>query len=154
MEKHLERFARKLAQDAVKRSGELVIEVFSKQNPWFKPALEELQNGTRRYPQTKTKTKKRQTEKVVRDRLAATIPGSQIEVSTASGRIDILTPSQVIEVKQVRRYKHAMGQVTSYNYYYPRHAKRIHLYGKVSLKQRKLIIQECSQVKILVTFED
>lgn len=114
--------------------------------------MEELQNGTRRYP--KTKTKKRQTEKVVRDRLAKTIPGSQIEVLTESGRIDILTPSEVIEVKQVRRYKHAMGQVASYNYYYPRHTQRIHLYGRVSSKQRKLIIQECARVQILVTFAD
>ncbi len=150
MDKHLEQFARKLAQDAVKRSGELVIEVFSEQNPWFKPALEELQNGTRRYP--KTQNKKRQTEKVVRDRLAATIPGSQIEVATESGRIDILTPSEVIEVKQVRRYKHAMGQVTSYGYYYPQHIRRIHLYGKVSSKQRQLIIQECRNAQITVTF--
>ena len=111
MDKHLEKFARKLAQDAVKRTGESLIEIFGEQNPWFKPALSELQNETRRYPQAKTK--KRQTEKVVRDRLAASIPGSKTEISTKSGRIDILTPVEVIEVKQVRKYKHAMGQVIS-----------------------------------------
>lgn len=152
MDKHLEQFARKLAQDAIKRSGELVIEVFRKQNPWFKPAFEELQNGTRRYP--KASHKKRQTEKVVRDRLASSIAGSKIEVSTESGRIDILTPSEVIEVKQVRRYKHAIGQVTSYSYYYPQHTRRIHLYGKVSPKQRQLIVNECGAVSISVTFEN
>ncbi|MEM8720233.1 MAG: hypothetical protein AAGE84_13135 [Cyanobacteria bacterium P01_G01_bin.39] len=152
MDKHVERFTRKLAQDAIKRSGELVIEVFSEQNSWFKPALEELQNGTRRYP--KAKNNKRQTEKVVRDRLALTIAGSRIEVSTESGRIDILTPSEIIEVKQVRRYKHAMGQITSYSYYYPQHMRRIHLFGKVSSKQRKLIIQECFTANITVTFEN
>ncbi|MEM7593064.1 MAG: hypothetical protein AAF383_16365 [Cyanobacteria bacterium P01_A01_bin.83] len=150
MNKHLEQFARKLAQDAVKRSGELAIEIFSEQNPWFKPGLEKLQNGTRRYPKAKNK---RQTEKVVRDRLASTISGSKMEVVTKSGRIDILTPSEIIEVKQVRRYKHAMGQVTSYSYYYPQHIRRIHLYGKVSSKQRKLIIQECFTTNIAVTFE-
>ncbi|MEL6787135.1 MAG: hypothetical protein AAFO76_06925, partial [Cyanobacteria bacterium J06607_15] len=85
MNKHLERFARKLAQDAVKRTGESLLEMFGEQNPWFKPAFEELQNGNRRYPQKKSK--KRQTEKVVCDRLAATIPNSKTEVVTDSGRI-------------------------------------------------------------------
>lgn len=151
MDKHLEQFARKLAQDTVKRAGESIIEIFGEQNPWFKPALEELQNGTRRYP--KAKGKKRQTEKIIRDRLAATIPRSKIEVSTKSGRIDILTDSEVIEVKQVRRYKHAMGQITSYGHYYPRHIRRIHLYGKVSSKQRELIVRECCTAHIAVTFE-
>lgn len=152
MDKHLEQFARKLAQDVVKRTGEFAIDSFSEQNPWFKPALEELQNGTRRYP--KTKKRQNKTEKVVRDRLAATIPNSKIEVSTRSGRIDILTPSEVIEVKQVRRYKHAIGQVISYGYYYPQHQKRIHLYGKVSSQQRKLIVRECGIARITVTFEE
>ncbi|MEL6910244.1 MAG: hypothetical protein AAFO85_08555 [Cyanobacteria bacterium J06598_4] len=151
MDKHLERFARKLAQDAVKRTGESLLEMFGEQNPWFKPAFEELQNGNRRYPQKKSK--KRQTEKVVCDRLAATISSSKTEVVTDSGRIDILTPNEVIEVKQVRRYKHAMGQVISYGYYYPRRTKRIHLYGQVSSKQRKLIIRECQASQIRVTFE-
>lgn len=150
MDKHLQKFTRKLTQDALRRTGELVIDVFSEENPWFKPALEELQNGTRRYP----KTKKRQTEKVVRDRLASSIPNSQTEVSTASGRIDILTPSEIIEVKQVRRYKHAMGQVISYSHYHQKLRKRIHLYGKVSARQRRLINQECLANEILVTFED
>ena len=85
--------------------------------------------------------------------MAATIPYSKVEVSTKSGRIDILTPSEVIEVKQVTKYKHAIGQVTSYGYYYPRHQKRIHLYGQVSLKQRRLIILESVAANILATFE-
>lgn len=152
MDKYIEQFTRNLAQDAVKRTGELVIDLFGNQNPWFKPALEELQKGTRRYP--KEKKPKRQTEKVVRDRLAAKIINSKMEVSTISGRIDILTSTEVIEVKQVKKYKHAMGQVASYGYYYPQHQKRIHLYGKVSLKQRHLIIQECMAVNILATFEN
>ena len=64
MDKHLEQFTRNVAQDVLKRTGELAINVFSEQNPWFKPSLEELQNGNRRYP----KTQKRQTEKVIRDK--------------------------------------------------------------------------------------
>ena len=147
-----EKFARKLAQDAIKKTGESLIEIFSEQNPWLKPALEELQNETRRYP--KVKSNKSQIEKVVRDRLAATISGSKTEVVTDSGRIDILTPNEVIEVKQVRRYKHAIGQIISYGYYYPKLFKRIHLYGQVSFKQREIIIRECHTSQIRVTFEN
>ncbi len=150
MNKHLQKFTRQLAQDALRRTGELAIDIFSEENLWFKPALEELQNGTCRYP----KTKKRQTEKVVRDRLAFSIPNSQTEVPTKSGRIDILTFSEIIEVKQVRLYKHAIGQVTSYSHYYPKHKRRIHLYGKVSASQRKFITQECLTACIVATFED
>ncbi|MGD1921122.1 MAG: hypothetical protein ACFCAD_20920 [Pleurocapsa sp.] len=150
MDKHFEQFARKLTQDVIRRTGELAIDVFSEQNSWFKPAFEELQNGNRRYP----KTKKRQTERVVRDRLASTISNSKIEVATESGRIDILSTFEIIEVKQVKKYKHAIGQIISYGYYYPKHKKRIHLYGQVSLKQRKLISQECSNVNVIATFEN
>ena len=52
MDKHLENLARKLARDTIKRTGESLIEMFGEQNPWFKPALEELQNGNRRYPRS------------------------------------------------------------------------------------------------------
>ncbi|NJL83336.1 MAG: hypothetical protein HC890_11005 [Chloroflexaceae bacterium] len=51
-------------------------------------------------------------------------------------------------------YKHAIGQITSYSHYYPKHKKRIHLYGKASLKQRNFIIQECRTAGVAVTFED
>ena len=50
MNRNLEQFTRNLAQDALKRTGEFAINAFSEQNPWFESALEELQNGNRRYP--------------------------------------------------------------------------------------------------------
>ncbi len=145
-----DKFARQLAQDFFRRTGELIIDTFDEEIP-LKPALEELQNGTRRYPKSRTSAK--QTEKIVRDRLASTIPGSQTEVSTPSGRIDILTPTEVIEVKSVRQYKHAIGQVISYSCYHPERDRRIHLFGKVSAKHRQSIVRECRAEKIEVTFE-
>ena len=98
-----------MAQDTIKRTAELIIEVCNDKIPLLKPALKELQNGTRRYPKSKIS----QTERVIRDNLAARIPGSQTEVPTLTGRIDILTPSQIIEVKNVKNYKHAIGQISS-----------------------------------------
>jgi hypothetical protein len=148
MSNYFENFARKLAQDAFRRTGELIIEVCNDKIPILKPALEELQNGTRRYPKAKTS----QQEKAIRDSLAAQMPGSQTEVSTSSGRIDILTPSKVIEVKNVRKYKHAIGQVVSYSHYYPKHERCVYLFGKVSAKQRRLIVNECATVKVTVVF--
>lgn len=149
MSNYFESFARKLAQDAFRRTGELLIDVCNDQIPLLKPALEELQDGTRRYPKSKTSQK----ERAIRDRLAAQIPGSQIEVPTSSGRIDILTPSKVIEVKNVRQYKHAIGQVVSYSHYYPKHERCVYLFGKVSEKQRRLIMKECCTAKVTVVFE-
>ena len=149
MNNHFKNFARKLAQDAFRRTGELIIDISNDKIPLLKPALEELQNGTRRYPKSKTSQK----ERTIRDRLAAQIPGSQTEVPTLSGRIDILTPSQVIEVKNVRQYKHAIGQVVSYSHYYPKHERCVYLFGKVSDKQRRLIIKECNTAKVKVMFE-
>ncbi|MGB3405603.1 MAG: hypothetical protein WBA77_23175 [Microcoleaceae cyanobacterium] len=148
MNHYFESFARKLAQDAIKRTGELIIEACNDQIPLLKPALEELKNGTRRYPQSKIS----QTERTIRDRLAVQLPGSQTEVPTLTGRIDILTPSQIIEVKTVRQYKHAIGQVISYSHYYPNHEKCIYLFGKVSKQQRQLIVEECKNVKVRVVF--
>jgi hypothetical protein len=150
MNHYFESFARKLAQDAIKRTGELIIEVYNEQNPLLKPALEELKNGTRLYPDSEQK--KSQKERVIRDNLAAKIPGSKIEVPTLTGRVDILTPSQIIEVKTVRKYKHAIGQVSSYSHYYPKHEKCIYLFGQVSKKQRQLIMQECHNNNITVVF--
>ena len=148
MNHYFEDFARKVAQDAFRRGGELIIDICHDQVPLLKPALEELQNGTRRYPKSKTFHK----ESAIRDRLAAQIPDSQTEVSTATGKIDILTPSKVIEVKNVRQYKHAIGQVVSYSHYYPKHERCVYLFGKVSAKQRQLIMKECKSAKVTVVF--
>ncbi|MEM9009273.1 MAG: hypothetical protein AAGE59_37950 [Cyanobacteria bacterium P01_F01_bin.86] len=148
MGNHFDDFARKLAQDAFKRTGELIIDACQDQIPLLKPALEELQNGTRRYPKAKASQK----ERVIRDRLAEQMSGSRTEVTTSTGQIDILTPSKVIEVKNVRQYKHAIGQVVSYSHYYPTHERCIYLFGKVSEKQRRLIKKECSTAKVTVVF--
>lgn len=58
------------------------------------------------------------TEAWYRDRLAKQLKG-RIEVPTEAGRIDILTDTEVIEVKRSNKWKDAIGQVKSYGYYYP-----------------------------------
>ena len=89
-------------------------------------------------------------EKIVRDRLMSLI-GGQPEVSTPVGRIDLLTDTEIIEVKRVADWKSAMGQVLAYANFYPQHAKRIHLFGEEAPTTDAIAI--CSQLGIAVTFE-
>ncbi len=78
MSNYFENLARKLAQDTIKSTGKLIIEVGNDQIPLLKPALEELKNATHLYPPSK----KSQKERTIRDNLAAKIPGSKTEVPT------------------------------------------------------------------------
>ncbi|MCS7030812.1 MAG: hypothetical protein NZL92_04710 [Gloeomargarita sp. SKYG116] len=91
-------------------------------------------------------------EAVIRDRLAQAIPGSQTEVPTPYGRIDILTPTEVIEVKRATQWKQAIGQVQIYAQAYPHHRLRIHLFGVV--KNKTLIRKVCREKGIRCTFAD
>lgn len=90
-------------------------------------------------------------EKIVRDHLMSFI-GGQPEVSTPVGRIDLLTNTEIIEVKRVADWKSAMGQVLAYANFYPEHTKRIHLFGLVAPSADALAI--CSQMGIVVTIEE
>lgn len=91
-------------------------------------------------------------ESLIRDQLARTIPGSQTEVPTPYGRIDILTPTEIIEVKRASQWKQAIGQVQIYARAYPHHRLRIHLFGPV--KNKKLIRQTCRDQGIRCTFAE
>jgi hypothetical protein len=92
------------------------------------------------------------TEAWYRDRLAKKLKGKK-EVHTKAGRIDILTDTEVIEVKRVSGWKGAIGQVKSYGHYYPKHSLRIHLFGKLTEKRLRMIQGVCQSEGILVTYE-
>lgn len=94
-------------------------------------------------------------EKVVRDRLKTQL-GGLAEVTTPVGRIDLLTNTEVIEVKNVKDWKAAMGQVVAYSAYFPNHQKRLHLfYGKTSKPSTELgeAYRICSELGIVITIE-
>ncbi len=67
-------------------------------------------------------------EKAVRDRLHAQL-GGLVEVATPAGRIDLLTNSEITEVKAIKDWKAALGQILVYSGFYPKHQKRLHLFG-------------------------
>lgn len=53
----------------------------------------------------------------------------QHEVFTPVGNIDILTSTRIIEIKQAKEWKHGVGQLLAYSFFYPNHKKVLHLYN-------------------------
>jgi len=80
--------------------------------------------------------------------------GGQIEVVTAVGRIDLLTTTEVIEVKNINDWKGALGQILAYSAFFPEHSKRIHLFGRPDLAKLAQAQATCSEFCITVTFEE
>jgi hypothetical protein len=84
--------------------------------------------------------------------LALSLNGKR-EVSTIAGNIDILTHTQIIEVKPVAMWKHALGQVLAYSTFYPSHQKRIHLFGETQESFLAMISSVCKKFNVIVTWE-
>lgn len=92
-------------------------------------------------------------EHQIRDRLKAEL-GGQTEVVTAVGRIDLLTATEVIEIKNIDDWKEALGKILAYSAFFPEHSKRIHLFGKPDLTKLARFSATCSEFGITVTFEE
>lgn len=98
--------------------------------------------------------KEKRNESYYRDKLAKSLNG-QIEIQVPSGRIDILTNNQIIEVKHIKKWSAALGQIITYGYHYPNHQKRIHLFGLENNSSKiNLIKKQCQEQNIIVTFEE
>ena len=70
------------------------------------------------------------------------------------GRIDILTDTEIIEIKKWEDHKKAIGQIMGYGIYYPKLNKRIHFFGpKPTEKQMSSILEVCETLKIKITEE-
>ena len=86
-------------------------------------------------------------------RLAKQLNGKR-EITTIAGNIDVLTTTELIEIKAVKMWKHALGQVLIYGYYYPSHQKRIHLYGETQESFLNMIKSHCNRFNVKVTWEN
>lgn len=89
-------------------------------------------------------------EEKIRSKLLESV-GGKAEVSTPAGRIDILTESELIEVKHLENWKAALGQVAAYGFFYPNHYRRIHLFGTCPPSLEVELI--CRRLGVIVTFE-
>ncbi|MCT7313016.1 hypothetical protein N5J06_18745 [Ralstonia sp. CHL-2022] len=93
-------------------------------------------------------------ECAVRDMLAVAEPDGQIEVRTPVGFIDFLLPTAIVEVKEVNKWKHAVGQVLAYSTYYPDRTKAIHLYGPHGqIANSEECLRVCAQFDIGVRYQ-
>ena len=90
-------------------------------------------------------------ERDVRDRLQAQL-GGKVEAYTKYGLIDLLTETELIEIKTVDRWKDAIGHILAKSNKYPTHAKRLHLFGPKD-PILETIEEVCTPHSIRVTFE-
>jgi len=79
--------------------------------------------------------------------------GGQTEVVTAVGRIDLLTETEIIEVKQVSDWKAALGQILTYSAFFPEHTKRIHFFGDCTHQKKEVICSTLLSFGVIATFE-
>ena len=98
------------------------------------------------------KRKIRQTESEIRDTLKNII-GGETEVKTLAGKIDLLTNDEIIELKSIKSWKSALGQILVYGDYYPNHQKRIHLFGETQKSYLDMVIKHCKKRNVIVTYE-
>jgi hypothetical protein len=73
------------------------------------------------------------------------------EVVCHSGKIDILTPTLIIEIKVAHKWKEGIGQLIAYSREYPKHSKYLYLFGNIPLKTLESCKQVCLQNKIELT---
>jgi hypothetical protein len=90
-----------------------------------------------------------QKEKEIKLRLQKELNG-KIEIETESGFIDLLTDTEIIEIKVGKQWKHAVGQILIYSFEYPIHKKRIHLFD---IEFDKNINEKCKIYDIDVSYE-
>jgi hypothetical protein len=79
--------------------------------------------------------------------------GGDREVPTPAGNIDLLTATQLIEIKRAKNWKEAVGQVVVYGDYYPSHERRIHLFEYCKSDFLAMVKSHCGKRRIILTWE-
>lgn len=90
-------------------------------------------------------------EKVIQKKLQALL-GGETEVKNPAGRIDLLTNTQVIEIKKFKDWKEAIGQIVVYGSFYPDRQKVVYLFDRKPQKLLDVIKGACGKQKILIEF--
>jgi hypothetical protein len=110
--------------------------------------------GIKKAPAVKKRAVKLRPEAAVRDALAASIPGSAREVPCSSGFVDIVTPTELIEVKRAQLWKGGLGQVLVYSKDFPGLSPRLHLFGQKSYEHFALAHATCVMFGVRVTTDE
>lgn len=103
----------------------------------------------------KTPSKRNQPELAIQKKLEKKFNGGH--QSTPAGIIDIISNEGggvIVEIKEWKNYKAAIGQLFCYGYYYPNHMKQIHFFGKPPSDDLKVVILTiCASLRIAVSYE-
>jgi len=91
----------------------------------------------------------RQKEREIQIKLQKEL-GGEIEVLIESGLVDLLTDNEIIEIKNGKNWKQAVGQILMYGLDFPKHKKRIHLFD---IEKDKKIEDKCKIYNIYVSYE-
>jgi hypothetical protein len=94
-------------------------------------------------------------EKTIQKRLAQEIPDAKTEFYTAFGRIDILTPTQIIEIKSWKNWKHGLGQLIAYSPAFRDRTLRLHCFGEQTTTIRHAVFRlfDTLSIDIILTEE-
>ena len=98
-----------------------------------------------------TRDKNFQRETIIVQKLNETLKG-KLEECTDVGRIDILTDTEIIEVKEYKGWKGALGQILSYSHYHPNKKMRIHLFD-VKNNDIKIVEEIYKKYNVTLTWE-
>jgi len=88
-------------------------------------------------------------EKEIQQRLHENL-GGEIEVYTKFGYIDLLTQTELIEIKDGSAWKHGLGQLLAYRKFYLKHNLRLHLFN---IDVNDEISEWCNEYNVIVTYE-
>ena len=106
---------------------------------------------------SRTYTKKEKTiysEKLISDKLSKLLNGKrEVCINENRNRIDILTDSEIIEVKNYNNRVSSIGQILYYSTFYPDRILRIHLFNHNN-ERDKIFTDICDKLKIKVTYEE
>lgn len=67
-------------------------------------------------------------------------------------KIDILTETEIIEIKNFKNFMKAIGQILIYSQYYPKHKKRIHFFNIKKDTPIEFLKNICEKYDIRLTF--
>ncbi|MGF1480178.1 MAG: hypothetical protein ACFB4I_11910 [Cyanophyceae cyanobacterium] len=91
------------------------------------------------------------------EKLHQEVGGQREVVLPNRKRIDLLTKTELIEVKHAKKWSSAIHQLLAYSAYYPNKQKRLHLFGLSSVKDPRAVFdaarKECDAHAIKLTWE-
>lgn len=117
--------------------------------------VKSVENAYEKFLNTSWDIKKTLPERHVGNKLAEVLGEHKREHRLGlCGVVDFITPSEVIEVKHVRNWKSALGQVIIYSQHDDSKNRtcRIHLFGDVSARRMQFIVESCSKLNVRCTF--